>query len=85
MRRDMDLVRDILLRIEGLKDDFNIYSMYPEYFDQYKAVKGTEEQGNLVVAHYGLLVKSGFVDGVAQTGNVHGLTWDGHNLLDKLR
>jgi hypothetical protein len=85
MRRDMELVRDILERIEGLNGSSNIYPMYPEYFDTYKVVKGTEEKGDLMFRHFALLVDSGFVDGESKTGNVHGLTWAGHNLIDQLR
>lgn len=85
MRRDMNVIKTVLLRVEELKGLGNIYSMFPEYFDMYKVVKGTEEEGELMIYHFDLLVESGFINGDVSTKNVFGLTWEGHNLIDHLR
>lgn len=86
MRRDMNLVRLILMRIEDLADNGNFYSMFPEYIENYQVKKGCEKDADLAFMHLNLLIRSGFVDGEAnRTGNVSGLTWEGHNLLDRIR
>lgn len=86
MRRDMGLVKDVLIRIENSKAGTNFYALYPEYIQNFEAKKGFEDQVELLFAHLNLLVKSGFVSGSGdRTGTIQGLTWDGHNLIDGIR
>ena len=86
MRRDMGLVKDILIRIENAEDATNFYSIFPEYIEKYQVKKGFEEQADLSFKHLNLLVSSGFVSGNGdRTGTIQGLTWEGHNLIDQIR
>lgn len=85
MRRDMNLIRLILMRIEDLNSQSTIYSIFPEHVQSYKVKSGCEEQMSLVEQHFQLLVKSGFVESDTTLINIHGLTWEGHNLIDELR
>lgn len=80
MRRDMDLIRQLLLKIE-ISDtrqvpDVNI-SGYPE---------------NQIDYNLDLLVSAGLVNGTSEWTfddtlfvNLRGLTWEGHELLDAIR
>ncbi|MCW8278933.1 DUF2513 domain-containing protein [Pseudomonas sp. PCH199] len=86
MRRDMNLIRLILKRIEDLSDSGNFYAMFPEYVENFQIKQDCEAQFALAFKHLNLLIISGFVDGDEdRTGNVRGLTWEGHNLLDRIR
>lgn len=86
MRRDMNLIRLILMRIEDLTDSGTFYGLFPEYIENYRIRKGFEAEADVAYKHLNLLVRSGFVDGSGdQSGNVAGLTWEGHNLLDRIR
>ena len=80
MKRDMDLIREILLRVEQSKKppsdiDLNI----PEH-DKFE-----------ISYHVGLLFKAGLVEAmdVSTTGGnaylITGMTWDGHEFLDASR
>lgn len=81
MKRDMDLMRKILLAIEA-KDD-----LQPEeiFFD--------DEDDVVVARHVDLLVNEGFIEGTSSRrwGEpynywlVKDLTWDGHDFLDEIR
>lgn len=80
MRRDMNLIKEILLNIEN---------------DLIKAnIDGYGEQD--ILNHKGLLIDSGFIEGKIYydtesskriVGNViiRDLTWQGHNLIDTLK
>lgn len=83
MKRDMDLVRSILFRMEehDYEDDGSISadSFEPEY---------TERQ---VMHHFGLLWKAGLIDAMdasAARGEYYiptAITWQGHEFLDAVR
>ena len=72
MKRDMDMVRDLLLQIEGLEQPIVV----------------DEQTGNSaeVVYHVRMLIQAGMIEGTASgLAAVHGLTWAGHDFLDSIR
>jgi len=82
VKRDMDLVRDILLRIEENDfegPDWRINSQFEGYSE------------SEVMYHIGLLYKAGYIeaaDGSAASGEFYeptGMTWEGHDFLDAAR
>lgn len=81
MKRDMDLVRDILLTIEE-QDDGSVRNRKVN-FDQTDSVVLTE--------HLFLLAEAGFIEGSPWKGindrsyHVNRLTWTGHEFLDTIR
>jgi len=89
MKRDMDLIRELLLRIEeharpttALKMDFLTAS------DTRLQVEGSDR--TQVAYHVSLLIQAGLVSGVRNSVDesqivIKGLTWQGHDFLDKVR
>ncbi len=82
MIRDMDLIRDVLLRIEAKSD------LVPEKI----TIEGYEPL--IVDRHVELMFKAGLIDGYCQTGieegdpdfvDVRDLSWAGHELLGSVR
>jgi Hypothetical protein (DUF2513) len=84
MIRDMDLIRELLLKIEAL-DLPQGATMYAEPADPELLVDGyTPDQ---IAYNLDLLFDGGFVRGdraMAHFG-ITGLTWQGHELLDDIR
>lgn len=89
MKRDMDLIREILLEIEGGKRVYDIRS------GEMSRALGIEEEGSLSREeadkwnyHLNLLQESGQVE-FRKTGGggwfVEGITWSGHDFLDSVR
>ncbi len=84
MKRDMDLVRDILLKVEGADDQLYLASFSEE----------CERWSRPMVAyHVELLCSQGLIDGSVQRSGsgkpleptVSGLTWSGQDFLDAVR
>lgn len=79
MKRDMDLVREILLAVEGGTLSFGDESE-PDRFGHPRTV---------VLEHLHLMKQAGLVEvmGELLSGEVdlRGLTWDGHDFLDTVR
>ena len=84
MKRNMDLVRDLLLAIEK----------HPTLADgsQILSVDSSEELGiqdhslEEIFYHLELLIKKGLIDGeITLLYLISGLTWDGHDFLDSIR
>ena len=81
MKRDMDLVREILLRIEDA----------PGFAPKDIEVDGHSEAS--VAYHIYLLIDAGFVEGIdttrmgsgGPTGLARRMTWEGHEFLDAAR
>ncbi|UUJ43216.1 DUF2513 domain-containing protein [Pseudomonas extremaustralis] len=84
MKRDMDLLRLLLLELEGLDQDGQ--SIYHFKSDDITIEGFTWEQVNY---HYDLAVEAGLVDqggsGVMQGLLFRRLTWSGHDFLDAVR
>ena len=76
MKRDMDLLREILLQVETRE---------PKQSLEVK-IEGRDRQE--IVGHVHLLQEAGFVEATftgGPTAIVHRLTWDGHEFLDLVR
>jgi len=80
MKRDMDLIREILFRIElSTNAPRDIDLAIPEY---------NERQ---IAYHIGLLVKAGLIEAIntssmnSENYHITGISWDGHEFLDAAR
>lgn len=75
MKRDMDLIRDLLLEIESNENDEEI-----NFEDRDKAT---------VIYHLNLLKEIGYIDDFSEDilGSLYAgqLTWEGNDYLDKIR
>lgn len=87
MKRDMDLIRSIILEIESGKDYFETSS------DDVAAILHIESTGlsakdaERLEHHLGLVEQAGFAD-FTKTGEgwiPEGLTWKGHDFADSVR
>ena len=82
MKRDMDLVRDILLKVEEAERALPVGAFY-----DLRASK------DVVDYHLELLIAHGFLDGTLHGswgsrvvgGEIDGLTWDGQDFLEAVR
>lgn len=89
MKRDMDLIRKLLLRIEAGERSFAprpAAASGPETTEQsWDAFEAAEE---ILQEHLRLLSERGFIDSVVYLDGqvlVERLTWDGHDFLDVIR
>ena len=84
MKRDMDLIRKILMRIEEYPHFPEVSAGRPEIPMDFDGYQQEEVYYNLQ-----LLAKAGLVN--SDSGNtysyrfVHGLTWQGHEFLDLMK
>ena len=85
VKRDMDLIREILLRIEGNQQMDGTREFY---------FRNAEEMGipncstDELAYNLGLLIMAGFVDGAVGAVMpmvVRSLTWEGHEFLDNIK
>jgi hypothetical protein len=85
MKRDMDLIRSVLLRLEeDIGDRGAVYSF--QYTNKKMVVEGYADEE--VSGHLAMLLNSPFVEGKrALSGEflVKGLTWEGREFLDSIR
>lgn len=84
MTRDMDVIRTLLLRLEGRYK--GIGTLIFDHGDEELAIEGVDPLA--VTYNLGLLVEAGFVKGrVTATGDfmMEGMTWLGHDFLDSVR
>lgn len=86
MQRDMDLIRELMLKLEA----YPMRSGAVRYFsahDQEVAVEGYLPQQ--IDAHLAMIAKSGFIDmGTSEPSYeiaFKGLTWAGHDFIDSVR
>lgn len=90
MKRDMDLIRDILMEIEGGQRVFETTSS-----DEAAALgipletSRSQKEADRLRGHLDLLGQSGFIEIEERTGAasylIKGLTWQGHDFLDSVR
>ena len=79
MKRDMELIRRVLLEVEARPDAHTARLQLPEYPDA------------VVSHHVGLLVQAGLLEGQSYVGSDEEdwypskLTWEGHEFLDNIR
>ena len=82
MKRDMDIIRKVLLAIEEQYNDVVLYDLEIDGLDM-----------KTIAYHCNLLYEAGFIDDFEgnyaeneiYTFGVGSLTWDGHEFLDKIR
>ena len=84
MKRDMDLVREILMAVEDSGTPLPVADLVSQDHGIYE-----------VVYHVNLLDSHGLIDGPSEIqvldegnlvrGKIDGLTWDGHDYLDAIR
>jgi hypothetical protein len=84
MKRDMSLVREVLLRVEALDMPPAARAICRGWDPEFK-IEGYSEQ--LVDQHLRLLTEAGFINGkpAADAVMLEGLTWEGHEFLDTVR
>src|SRR5579872_1195199 len=82
MKRDMDFVRDLLLRIEGGEKEF---SGKPKVYTGQPLTPEVEKLSE----HLRLLKQAGYIDVQAESASgfimLTGLSWKGHDFLDSVR
>lgn len=89
MKRDMELVRALLLAVEGKGDEYG--SLFVNAETDRDALGLADYSAHQLMYHLGLLQQAGFVEGSALHGegagefNVERLTWAGHEFLDDVR
>ena len=75
----MDLVRTILLAVEGGQRELNAS----------RGLAGSDASPDALEYHYRLLRQAGLIDvlatSLASTLHLHGLTWEGHDFLETIR
>lgn len=84
MRRDMDLLRLLLLKLEVLHED--AHSIYVYQYEELMIEGFTQDQ---VAYHLDLATEAGLVDqggsGVMNGFMFRRLTWEGHDFVDAVR
>jgi hypothetical protein len=86
MKRDMDLIREVLLAVsENPKCD----GVYFNYFNSAEELGIQNHSTEEVAYHVLLLIEAGYVDGKIEESfpvpSIKGLTWNGHELIDNIR
>ena len=82
MKRDMDLIRELLFKLEQEPLDGNLYRLDLDGL----GIEGWSHED--LAYHFLLLIDAGFVDGErGGTGDIvaRKLTWKGHEFLDTVR
>ncbi|MFZ6765305.1 DUF2513 domain-containing protein [Pseudoroseomonas sp. WGS1072] len=84
MKRDMDLVRDILLKVEG---SGAYCDLMQEMLPQDSNGSYPQELFEKHLYHAMLLEQAGFIKGSADSSGymIEGITWQGHEFLDAIR
>ena len=89
MKRNMDLVRCILLQVEEAENYIDIEHL----FKKRDEVKGCEYTDQEIIYHVELLITHNFLDGdirrdinkTITDSTIRGLTWEGQDFLDSVR
>lgn len=82
MKRDMDLVRELLLKLEAEPFDGNLWSLDPDGL----GIGGRTHED--IAYHLVLLIDGGLLDGERELSGgfvARKLTWAGHDFLDSVR
>ena len=90
MKRDMDMVRDLLLKIEGGQRSFDLLTPeIAEMFGQNRDGRLPREQAELLEYHLTLLDNAGLITIQAKLSGavwrIGHITWAGHDFLDTIR
>lgn len=82
MKKDMDLIRKILLKIEEEYVDVALYNISIEGYDSKTIAYHSKILNDAdLISDYG----AQFADGELWSFGVGSLTWEGHEFLDKIR
>ena len=89
MKRNLDIVRDVLLQVEKADGYLTINDLFVARDNQ----KGCNYTDNEIVYHVELLFAHGFLDGNIRRdmngditdNSIDGLTWDGADYLESMR
>ncbi len=89
MKRNLDIVRCILLQVEKSEDHLTINNL----LDARDETKDCDYTDNEIIYHVELLLAHGFIDGYIKrdmSGDViddciNGVTWDGADFLESVR
>jgi len=84
MKRDMDLIRDLLLYVENDRK-FNGQTEF--ILDNSREIGMPDRSIEEITYHVVLLVKAGYLEGTADSmwPVISRLTWQGHEFLDNIR
>jgi len=90
MKRDMDLIRDLLLKIEDGQRSFDLLTPeIAEILGEGDAGKMPREQAELIENHLALLDDAGLITIQAKLSGavwqIGQITWAGHDFLDTIR
>jgi len=90
MKRDMDLARELTLRIESMVPPAGLFDPFLNLDPSEHAMKFDGFTVAEVHYHLHLLAEAGFLDGVKELRGstcvmVKGLTWKGHDFVDSVR
>jgi hypothetical protein len=86
MSRDMDLVRELLLRLDAIP----VGGLYTLTAGQDEEISVPGYDPDLINHHLEMMAKAGFIDAPGSwpgAGGItyRGLTWEGHDFLDTVR
>ena len=90
MRRDMDLIRDLLLKIEGGQ---KVFEILPDDAAEALGVQletpMSREEAERLEGHLNLLKNAGYIEVEMRAGDgtimVGDITWAGHDFIDAVR
>ncbi|KTT30194.1 hypothetical protein SB18R_02825 [Pseudomonas oryzihabitans] len=87
MKRDMDLIRSIMLRLEGIDKPIKRILVFQDVESEFPIEGYTSEE---IVYHYGLIAEKGWVDTAGPMNHYRnfvfrGITSDGHDFVDSVR
>lgn len=100
MKRDWDVIRDILLKIENEEDLFGSLPAKPSWNNDLSVEENLKSEEvylqvvNQLCGHLEILIESGYIDGVKVIRSSHSWSWGifgprltmpGHDLLGTLR
>lgn len=80
MKRNWDVIRKILLKVESLPDEYSVILASDFEIDQ-----------ETVAYHMRILIQAGLIEGECNAAfspaqcHITGLTWDGHEFLDRIK
>ena len=85
MKRDMDLIRDLLIAIENDPQFDGLSKIIPDGSSDFGITDRSDQE---VGYHLTMLIDAGLVDGdptMDEMPIISKLTWQGHDLLDSIR
>ena len=88
MKRDMDLIRDLLLGIEQDERLDGTIFIAPDESDNLGVIGITNHSAEEVAYHLMMLMEAGLIKGnstMEQMPAVSRLTWEGHEFLDNIK